>query len=117
MGTTSNADFNKLSTELNSRLSREMDGMMNSVITQIQRAISDAVSNQILPPLQNALKAGSGHVTHDRWNVPIERLDVNPEDYCSEKTKNTSRSEPTRDCLHDNHINQAHDKCFSKIIF
>ena len=55
----SNAEINKLSTELNSRLSREMDEMMNSGNTQNQRSISDAISNQILPQLQNAPKAGS----------------------------------------------------------
>ena len=55
----SNAEINKLSTELHSRLSREMDEMMNSGNTQNQRSISDAISNQILPQLQNAPKAGS----------------------------------------------------------
>ena len=34
----SNAEINKLSSELNSRLPREMDEMMNSVNIQIQRA-------------------------------------------------------------------------------
>ena len=90
--------------ELNSKLSREIDEMMNSVNTQIQRANSDAISNRILPQIQNALRAGSGHVTQNRWNVPAERPDVNPEDHCSEKTKNNSRSEPTLDCSHDDGI-------------
>ena len=62
----SNAELNKMSSELNSRLSRETDEMMSSVNTQIQRAISDTISNQILPQTQNALKAGSGHVTQNR---------------------------------------------------
>ena len=75
---------------------------MNSVNTQIQSAISDAISNQILSQLRNALRAGSGHVTQKRWNVPAE-------DYCSEKTKNYIRSEPTRNCLYDNNTNQAYD--------
>ena len=62
----SNAEVNKLSSELNSRLSREMDEMLNSVNTLIQMAINDAISNQILPQIQNALKAGSGHMTQNR---------------------------------------------------
>ena len=49
MSANSNAEINRLSSEPNSRLSREMDEMMNNVNTQIQRAISDAISNQILP--------------------------------------------------------------------
>ena len=59
----SSAEINKLSSELKSRLSRELDEMMGSVNTQIQRAISDAISNQILPQIQTALNAGSGHMT------------------------------------------------------
>ena len=39
------AEINRLSSELNSRISREMDEMMNSVSVQIQRAINDAISN------------------------------------------------------------------------
>ena len=103
----SNAEINKLSSELNSRISREMDEMMNSVNTQIQRAISDAISNQILPQTQNALKAGSGHVTQNRWNVPVERPEINPEGYRSEKLRN--RSEPIRNRLYDDYIDQAYN--------
>ena len=81
-----------------------MGEMMNSVNTQIQRAISDALSNQIMPQIQNALKAGSGHVTHNRWNVSVERPEINPEDYRSEKIRNSSRGEPIGDRLSDNYM-------------
>ena len=57
----SSAEINRLSSELNLRLSRELDEMMGIVNTQIQRAISDGRSNQILPQIQTALSAGSGH--------------------------------------------------------
>ena len=97
----SNAEINRLSCERNSRLPQEMDEMMSSGKTQIQRAISDAISNQILPQIQNALRARSGHVTQNRWNVPAERPEINPEAYRSEKTKSNSRSEPIRGCLND----------------
>ena len=59
----SSAEINRLSSELNSRISREMDEMMNSVSVQYQRAINDADSSQVLPQIQNVLTAGSGHVT------------------------------------------------------
>ena len=62
----SSAGINRLSSELNSRLSRELDEMMGSVNTQIQRAISDAISNQILPQIQTSLNVGSGHLTQNR---------------------------------------------------
>ena len=46
-GTDSSAEFNRLSCELNLRLSRPMDGIMNSVSAQIKRAINDAISTQV----------------------------------------------------------------------
>ena len=109
----SSAEFNRLPSELNSRFSREMDEMMNSVNTQIQRAISDAISNQILPQRQNALKAGSGHVTQNRWNVPVKRPEINPEDYRGEKIRNSSRSEPIRDRFNDDYTDQVYDRYLS----
>ena len=69
----SSAEFNRLSGELNQRISREMDEMMSSVSVQIQRAIGDAISNLVLPQIHIVLKAGSGHATQKGWNVPAER--------------------------------------------
>ena len=76
----SSAEINRLSSELNLRLSRELDEMMSSVNTQIQRAIIDAISSQILPQIQTALNAGSGHLTQNRWKVPSERPEINSEE-------------------------------------
>ena len=80
----SQAEINKLSCELNSRISREMDEMMNSVSSQIQRAISDAINNQVLPQIQNVIMAGSGQETRRGW----ERSDETTENY-SEVQHNT----------------------------
>ena len=72
----SSAEINMLSSELNSRISREMDEMMNSVSVHIQRAISDAISTQVLPQIQNVIMAGSGHGTRKVWDVPAERPEL-----------------------------------------
>ena len=93
----SSAEINRLSSELNSTLSRALDEMMGSLNTQIQRAISDAISNQILPQIQTALTAGSGHLTQNRWNVPSERPEINPEETYGEKTKKNTRCEQCLD--------------------
>ena len=61
---------------------------MGSVNTQIQRAISNAISNQILPQIQTALNAGSGQI---RWNVPSERPEINSEETYGEKAKKKTR--------------------------
>ena len=88
----SSAEINRLSSELNSRLSGELDEMMGIVNTQIQRAISDAKSNQILPQIQTAL-----YLTQNRWNVPSEGPEMNPEETYGEKTKKNSRCEQRLD--------------------
>ena len=89
----SSAELNKLSGELNLRISREMDEMMNSVSVQIQRALKDAISNQILPQIHNAFKAGSGQLTQKGWNVPAERPEYGTEDCRNDRIRCNSKSE------------------------
>ena len=72
----SQAEINKLSCELNSRISREMDEMMNKVSSQIQRAINEAINNQVLPQIQNVVMAGSGRETRRGWEAPTERPEI-----------------------------------------
>ena len=105
----SSAEMNRLSSELNSSLSRELNEMMSGVNTQIQRAISDTVSSQILPQIQTALNAGSGHLTQNRWNVPSERPEINTEETYGEKVKTNSRSEQRSDHLNDG---QSHSRAY-----
>ena len=92
-GGNSSADINRLSSELNSRLSRELDEMMSSVNSQIQREIGAALSSQILPQIQSVLNAGSGQSTPNKWNVPSERPGMNSEETYGEKAKKSNRSE------------------------
>ena len=47
--------------------------MLNNVSAQIQRANNDAIGNQVLPHIQNALKADLGSLTQKGWNIPTER--------------------------------------------
>ena len=89
----SSAEINKLSSELNSRISREMGEMMNSVSVQIQRAINDAISTQVLPQIQNVIMAGLGHGTRKGWDVPSERPELNSEVQQNFNTKNNLRNE------------------------
>ena len=52
---------------------------MNSVSVQIQRAMNDAISNQVLPQILNVVLVASGHVTRKGCNVSAERPEHNPE--------------------------------------
>ena len=99
--THSSAEFNRLSGELNLRISREMDEVINSVCVHIQRAINDAISNQFLPQIQNAVRAGSGSLTQEGWNIATGRPERDAEDNSNQKIRSSSRSEPFRNCLHD----------------
>ena len=106
----SSAEINRLSSELNSRISREMDEMMNSVNVQIQRAISDTISTQVLPQIQNVVMAGSGHVTRKGWDIPSERLELIPEVQRNSNMKNTLRNGQDEDHLINDFPNQnVHD--------
>ena len=89
----SSAEINRLSSELNSRISREMNEMMNSVSVQIQRAISDAISTQVLPQIQNVIMAGSGHGTRKGWDIPSERPELISETQRNLNAKNNLRNE------------------------
>ena len=89
----SHAEIKKLSSDLNSRISREMDEMMNSVSVQIQRAINDAISNQVLPQIQNVILAGTGRVTRKEWDVSAERPEINPEVQRNLNARNNLRNE------------------------
>ena len=72
--------------------------MMSSVNTQlIQKAISDAIGNQILPQIQTALNAGSGQMTQNKGSVPYERPEVYPEETYGAKVKKTNRNEQRLD--------------------
>ena len=97
----SSVEINRLSSELNSRISREMDEMMNSVSVQIQRAINEAISSQILPQIQNAVMAGSGQLTKERWNVPAERPEGYSEVLQNLEPRNNSKSKQANDRLKD----------------
>ena len=87
------AEINRLSSELNSRISREMDEMMNNVGTQIQRAINEAINSQVLPQIQNVMMAGSGRETRRGWEVPVERSEANAEEQRIQNAKVDCRNE------------------------
>ena len=104
------AEINRLSSELNSRISREMDEMMNSVSVQIQRAISDAISTQVLPQIQNVIMARPGHGTRKGWDALTERPELNSEVQRNLNAKSSLRNEQYENQLNDDYPElNAHD--------
>ena len=104
------AEINRLSSELNSRISREMDEMMSNVDTLIQRAINEAISSQVLPQIQNVIMAGSGRETRRGWEIPVERPEVNAEEQRIPSAKTDCRNEQhDGNRLSGQSIRQVHD--------
>ena len=66
---------------------------MNSVSVQIQRAINYAISNQVLPQIQNAIVAESGQMTKRGWNVSDERPELKSEVQRNLNTRSNVRNE------------------------
>ena len=111
----SSAEINRLSSELNSRISREMDEMMNSVNVQIQRAISDAISTQVLPQIQNVIMAGSGHGTRKGWDVPSDRPELNSEVQRNLNAKSSLRNEQDENQSNNDYPDlNVHDNYFMR---
>ena len=65
----SNREFDRLSGELNQRITQEMEDFMSSVSSHIQRAVDEAISDQILPQIQATLRSGHGRMLERRWEV------------------------------------------------
>ena len=87
-----------------------MDEMMNSVSFQIQRAISDAISTQVLPQIQNVIMAKPGHGTRKGWDVPAERPELNSEVQRDLNAKISLRNEQYENQLNDDYPElNAHD--------
>ena len=89
--------------------------MMNSVSVQIQRAINEAISSQILPQIQNAVMAGSGQLTKERWNVPAERPEGYSEILQNLEPRNNSKSKQANDRPKDGFTStnfRAYDKAY-----
>ena len=83
---------------------------MNSVSVQIQRAISDAISTQVLPQIQNVIMAGSGHETRKGWDVPSERPELNSEVQRNLNAKNCLRNEQKENLISNEYLElNVHD--------
>ena len=54
----SSSKINRLSGELNQRITLEMNVQMNSVSLQLQSAISEAINEQVLPQIHASLWSG-----------------------------------------------------------
>ena len=113
----SQVEINRLSSELNSRISREMDEMMSNVSSQIQRAINEAINTQVLPQIQNVVMAGSGRETRRGWETSVERPETNSEVQHNPNVKINPRNEQSDTHRNDEfRTRNVHDICLAGVL-
>ena len=105
----SNIKLSHLSFETNNRrITQEMNGLLDNVNVQIQRAISEAINEQVLPQLQASLRFLNGQSGIQKLNMPFERLERNPENTFNCNVRCTSTDELPQCSNFDDDRDQAH---------
>ena len=87
--------FENFTSEFNLRLSQEMDSMMSMVHSQINRAINTAISERVIPEIQNIVSSmsSSGNRDTEASMSPCSQQNrENPSGLKSKITKKDSRS-------------------------
>ena len=64
---------------------------MSTVSSQIQRAMIEANSDQILPQMQATLRSGNGQMPERRWEVPPRRQGFSSEEALNRRFRNRSK--------------------------
>ena len=86
--------FETFSNEINLRLSQEMDSMLSMVHNQINRAISTAISERVIPEIQNIVSSMSSSGNRDTEasiSPSSQENSENPSGLKSKITKKDSR--------------------------
>ena len=78
-----------------------MNEVMSTVSSQIQKTISEAINEQVLPQIQASLRSGQGQMPHRGWNVPAERPVYRSEETFNCKNRSNSRDEFLRSLIRD----------------
>ena len=67
-----------------------MNDLMSSVSTQIQRAINEAMNEQVLPQIQATLRFGPGQVPNRRSEVQARRPECRSEEVLNRNFRSSS---------------------------
>ena len=110
--TDSSSEFNKVSGELNQRITQVMgDDFMSTVSYETERAINEAISDQILPQIQATLRAGQGQLPERRWEVPVRGQGFRSEEALNHRFRSNSRDEFPRFPNRNEDLESTHDSC------
>ena len=92
-----------MANEMNSRISQELDGLLFTVNTQVQRVIDNAISAQILPQIQTVFRAANG-------NGPSEGPDSGAEGLNRSANMTSSRNDVSEGLNQENRPRDTHYK-------
>ena len=81
---------------------------MSSVSSQVQRAISEAINEQVLPQFQDSPRPDSGQMPQKVWNDPTERPEYRSEGNLNRKAGSSSRDEFPRNLTGDEDEEDTH---------
>ena len=107
--TDSNSEFNRLSGELNQRITREMGDFMSTVTSNIQRAINETICNQMLPQIQATIGSGQGRMPERGWEVPVRGQGCRSEEALDRKFRSNSRDEFPEFPYRNEDLESTHD--------
>ena len=94
-------NLENMANEMNSRISQELDGLLFTVNTQVQRAIDNAINAQILPQIQTAFRAANG-------NGPSEGPDSGAEGLNRSVIMTSSRNDVSEGLNQENRPRDTH---------
>ena len=84
-----------------------MNDLMCSVVSQIQRAISEAINEQVLPQILATPRLGQKQVPRKGWKIPEYRS----EGALNRKFRGSSSDEFSRNLVRDDNQVDTHYTC------
>ena len=84
-----------------------MGDFLNTLSSQNQRAINEALIDQIVPQIQATLRSGQGQMPERRWEVPARRQGFISEEALNRRFVGSSRDEGNRDSNINEILNNA----------
>ena len=105
----SSCELKRLSGEVNQRITQEVDGLMSSDSMQFQRAINEAIKEQVLPQIRASFMSLNEQQPQKGWNFPAERPERKSENASNRNIRCSSRDELPQSLNDSDDEDETHD--------
>ena len=92
-----------------------MGDFISTVTSEIQRAINEAISDQILPQIHATLRSGQGQMPERRWEVPVRGQGYRFEDALNHRLRSNSSDEFPRVLNRNEDLESTHNRAENRI--